>query len=290
MCESKRSLHWSNERRMLMLKVTAYLDESQVTTDTKHVVVAGFYGENASWDSFSGEWQAELARRGRKHLHMKELRWSSKKAEKRIKPLLSDLGSLPAKYRLSLLYGAVRVSDYSDMLVGNSPAQKILNGYLVCFSKVLADLCIVLPAHASLRVVCEQQKVYEALARKMFELVARSMSRNPRNAWLDGFTSVPKASIFMTELADYLAFAIGKFLDEEGTKKDLWCRPIFGGVEPKRLIKVRSRDAVSAGTRIVLESSKRGESVFESTEFEEWWKAQGKNQANVRALTERLRN
>jgi hypothetical protein len=271
-----------------VLKLTAYLDESQVTEQTGHVVVAGFYGEDHNWNAFSGEWQTVLSRRQKQHLHMTDLRWNHKKAEQRVKPLLAELGPLPYKYNLMPLRGAVKVSHYADML--NSEGQAILSGYNYCFSRILGHLCVDLPAHASLRMVCEEQVRHQGLASKMFHVVGKRMARHPENAWLDSFMTVRKGSTFMTEPADYLAFAIGKFLDERNSTKDIWCRSIYNEVPPEKFIRVHPKNRVREGMRIVLDSSKRNESVFESKEFGLWLKTQGMNQANMKSLIERFRS
>jgi hypothetical protein len=271
-----------------VLKITAYLDESQVTEDTKHVIIAGFYGENSNWDALSEGWKGALRNRGG-HLHMTDLRWNSAHAEKRIKPLLERLGPLPYRQGLTPIYGATKISHFADLLKTN-PEKAAFSGYIVCLSQILGSLCVHLPAHASLRVICEEQRVYQELAQKMFHLVAKWMAKRPDNPWLDEFGTVPKRSTFMTEPADYFAFAMGKFLDENGTKKDLWCRPIFNGADPKKTIKVFRREQAREATTIVLDSSKKNRDVFESEEFEKWLKAQGRSEASMRSLSRRFRN
>jgi hypothetical protein len=272
-----------------VLKVSAYLDESQVTASTEHVVVAGFYGENPNWEALKDKWQALLKQRGREHLHMKELRWTHRNAETRTKSLLAQLGPLPNQCKLMPIYGATKVSHFADLLK-TDPEKAAFSGYIVCLSQILGKLCVHLPAHASLRVICEEQKVYQGLAQRMFHLVARWMAKRPDNPWLDEFGTVPKRSTFMTEPADFLAFAIGKFLDENGAKKDLWCRPIFNGVDPKKIVDVFDREQAREATRIVQDSSSKGQDVFESEEFEQWLKAQGRSEASLRSLSKRFKN
>jgi len=271
-----------------VLNVTAYLDESQITEDTRHVVIAGFYGENSNWDALGGEWKDALKNRSG-HLHMTDLRWNSTQAEKRIKPLLEKLGLLPYRQGLTPIYGATKISHFADLLK-TDPEKAAFSGYTVCFSQILGKLCVYLPAHASLRVICEEQRVYQGLAQSMFHLVAKWMAKRPDNPWLDEFGTVPKHSTFMTEPADYLAFAIGKFLDENGTKKDLWCRPIFNGVDPKKMVEVFDREQAREATRIVQDSSRKGQDVFESEEFETWLRAQGRSEASLRSLSRRFKN
>jgi hypothetical protein len=274
-------------RRIFVLKITAYLDESQVTEETKHVVIAGFYGENANWDALGDGWMGALKPRGRKSLHMTDLRWNSVGSEKKIKPLLEKLGSLPYEHKLTPIYGATKVNHFADLLK-TDPEKAAFAGYIVCFSQILGKLCVHLPAHASLRVICEAQTKYQELAGKMFHLVARWMAKKPENPWLDEFGTVPKGSTFMTEPADYLAFAIGKFLDENGTKKDSWCRPIFNGIDPNKIVEVFNKEQAREATRIVQNSSRKGQDVFQSEEFEKWLRAQGRSEASLRSLSKRF--
>lgn len=268
------------------MNITAYLDESQVTEKTKHVVIAGFYGENQHWDALSDGWKGALKNHS---LHMTDLRWGGKKAGQRVKLMLEKLGPLPYEHKLTPIYGATKVDHFADLLK-TDPEKVAFAGYMFCFSQILGKLCVHLPAHASLRVVCEQQTVYQDLAQKMFHLVAKWMAKRPDNPWLDEFGTVPKGSTFMTEPADYFAFAIGKFLDENGSKKDSWCRPIFNGNDPKKIVKVFNREDAREATRIVQYSSRKGQDVFESKEFEKWLKAQGRSEASLRNLTRRFAN
>jgi hypothetical protein len=173
----RKQLYWdagrffdsTQGRKIIVLKLTAYLDESQVTENSKHVIVAGFYGESAHWNGLKDEWKSALKNRS---LHMKDLRWGGKHADRRIKPLLEKLGRLPHEHKLTLIYGATKIQHYSDLL-SNDIEKKAFSGYVVCFSQILGKLCVHLPAHASLRVVCEEQKVYQKLASKMFYQVAK---------------------------------------------------------------------------------------------------------------------
>jgi len=276
-------------RRLFVLKVSAYLDESQVTETARHVIVAGFYGADTDWESLKDDWQPTLLRYNRPRLHMKDLRWNRKSAEKVLKPMLAELGAFPGQRKLKPIYGAAKISHFADMLE-TDVEKAAFSGYIVCFSQILGKLCFHLPAHASLRVVCEEQTKYKDLAEKMFHQVHKWMARKPENPWLDQFSTVPKGSTFMTEPADYLAFAIGKFLDENGSKKDLWCRPIFNGMDPKEIVEVFDREQAREATRIVQDSSRKGQDIFQSEEFEKWLRAQGRSEASLRSLTKRFKS
>jgi hypothetical protein len=213
-----------------MLNVTAYLDESQ-HTDPRHAVVAGFCGDCEQWKGLISDWRPALGKK--KALHMSELRWNGTAGERRIKPLLERLGPIPLKNRLFPVYGAVKVSDYADLLKGKPEFEKKVCGYIVCLSVVLAKLNQRVVGHAKIKIVCERQDQYEPLARALFESFGNIVGKDPRNPYFSSIEYIDKDSCMLTQPADFLSFAMGKYLDERGSRKDLWCRPIFNGHDPK---------------------------------------------------------
>ena len=58
-----------------LLMITVYLDESEHSTASKYMAVAGFYGNDKQWTSFALEWKHALG--SRKALHMNTLRRST---------------------------------------------------------------------------------------------------------------------------------------------------------------------------------------------------------------------
>jgi hypothetical protein len=216
-----------------VLTLTVYVDESQHEADSRHVVVAGFCGLEKEWGDFLGDWSVGLG--NKKFLHMKDLYWSSKYSERRVKDLLARLGPIPYRHHLCPVYGAVKVSDYFDLIAGQSELEQKMCGYDLCLAVVFSVLTRDLPGHAQVKIVCEEQNQYEPLARGLFESFGRIAGKDPRNPYFKGIEFIRKDSFPLTQPADYLAFAMGKYLDERGSKKDLWCRPIFGNKKPEQI-------------------------------------------------------
>jgi Protein of unknown function (DUF3800) len=216
-----------------MLTLTAYVDESQHESDSRHVVVAGFCGSEKEWDGFLREWNASLGKK--KALHMKDLYWNSKHSERRVKDWLAKLGPIPYRHHLCPVYGAVRVADYFDLLAGEAELEQKMCGYNLCLAVIFSVLCRDLPGHAQVKIVCEEQNEYGPLARGLFDSFGQMVARNPKNPYFKGIEFIRKDSSPLTQPADYLAFAIGKYLDERDGKKDLWCRPVFGNKPPERI-------------------------------------------------------
>jgi hypothetical protein len=209
--------------------LTAYLDESQ-HTGPGHAVVAGFWGTEDQWNAVADDWKLGLG--GRKALHMSGLRWNSPSASRRVKPLLARLGPIPHTHNLHPVYGAVKVTDYINLIANEPEFEKKMCGYILCLSIVFSVLAKHLPGHAKLKIVCEQQSEYEPLARALFDSFSKMVGRNPKCAYFSDIGFIPKDSSPLTQPGDFLAFAKGKYLDERGSRKDLWSRPILGSAGP----------------------------------------------------------
>lgn len=210
-----------------MITLTAYVDESQHDATTRHVVVAGFCGDEPQWNAIVGPWRLGLG--NKKALHMKDLYWNGAAAERRTKPLLAALGAVPSICKLSPVYGAARISDYWDLIQGEPELEQKVCGYMVCLAVIFSVFVTVLPEGTEVKVVCEEQNEYEPLARALFRSFAEQTGGDGRKNPLKGIEFIKKDSSPRTQPSDYLAFAIGKQLDEPGSRKDLWCRPIFDG-------------------------------------------------------------
>jgi hypothetical protein len=166
---------------------------------------------------------------------MKNLRWNGKAATRRVKPFLELLGPIPLKNKLLPVYGAVKVSDYADLLEGKPEYEKKVCGYIVCLSVVLAILNKVVVGHAKIAIVCEEQTHYEPLARDLFDSFRQLVGGDASNPFFSSINFIAKDSCMLTQPADYLAFAMGKYLDEPGGRKDSWCRSIFCGKPPDKV-------------------------------------------------------
>jgi hypothetical protein len=204
--------------------ITVYLDESEHSDASKYTVVAGFRGKKAHWDSFVPRWKQALG--NRKTLHMKSLRWNHRSAETRVRDLLATLGPIPYDCGLVPVYGAVKASDYFDLVKGH-PKFENLGGYLLSIAHVFMLLLETVPVYERIKIVCEEQEGYEPSANQLFKIF-RMTSHGGLYPKLVSIDFVPKGSTSLTEPADYLAFALGKSFSEPEGKKDLWCRPIHG--------------------------------------------------------------
>jgi Protein of unknown function (DUF3800) len=222
-----------DRRPKSLLPLTTYVDESQQNETDRHVVVAGFCGSEPQWESFLPEWKSALGKK--KALHMKNLRWGGDFGERRVTQLLARLGPIPYKHGLCPVYGAVKVSDYIDLIKGEAELEKKVCGYILCLSTIFSALTRDLPGYAEIKIICEQQDQYEPLARGLFDSFGRIVARDPRSAYFRSIGFIPKDDSPLTQPADFLAFAITKYLDERGSTKDLGCRPIFGGKDPEKI-------------------------------------------------------
>jgi hypothetical protein len=212
-----------------MLDITTYIDESQ-HSGPGHTVVAGFWGTKDQWESLSLAWKVGL--RNRRGLHMKDLHWNGRHSEGRVRDLLARLGPIPYQSGLSPVYGAAKAGDYSDLIKGRSEFEKKLCGYILCLSIIFAKHTTGLPGYARIKIVCEQQNTYEPLARGLFESFSGMVAKDPHNPYFSSIEFVRKNATLLTQPSDFLAFAMGKYLDQRESRKDLWCRPIFGDAGP----------------------------------------------------------
>jgi hypothetical protein len=202
--------------------VTVYLDETQQNTPAAYAFVAGFRGTDDEWNCFLPKWTSALG--GKKSLHLTDLRWNSGRGKNRVRDLLAKLGPIPYECGLVPVFGGVRVSDYFDLIEGDSEFERKVQGYTVCLAAVFCLLMGTLQGHEQLKVVCEAQDNYEPKARKLFKVFRHLAGQNPLYPTLTSIEFVPKNTFL--EPADFFAFALGKKFNEPNTKKDLWCNPI----------------------------------------------------------------
>lgn len=211
------------------LMVTVYLDETEHSESGKYTVVAGFRGRKENWERFVPAWKQGLGKR--KSLHMKSLRWNEPKAERRIKPLLARLGPIPYQCGLIPVYGAVKASDYFDLVHG-IPRLEDSGGYLLSIGHVFTVLLASVPPTERIKIVCEEQHQYEQSVRDLFSVFRKLTNKESLSPHLASVDFVPKGSTSLTEPSDYLAFSLGKTFSEPESKKDLWSRPIQDSCPP----------------------------------------------------------
>jgi hypothetical protein len=232
--------------------LTVYLDESgQQSHD--YVVIAGFVGTDDQWNAFSHDWQKGLGKK--QALHMCELYWNNPRTE----GLLAALGPIPRKHGLTPVVGAVRVSDYLDLL-SNPVEQMMMCGYNCALYPVIISILKHFPSGERVKWVFEEQHHHEAAARTVFE---RFTELNFQQR-LAGVEFVAKNSTIRTQPSDYLAYAVAQRLRDRTSRKAKWSSPILEGREPLGL--VVDRDTIrkivgfvnfSAGTQTFLETGKR---------------------------------
>jgi hypothetical protein len=207
-----------------VMAITVYLDETQHSVPQDYAFVAGFRGTEEQWNKCVTAWKSALGKRPA--LHMCDLRWGGVHAEHRVKPLLERLGPIPYECGLIPVYGGVRVSDYYDLMADETIFKQKVMGYMVCLAAAFTLLMETVPGHESIKIVCEAQEEYEISAKRLFKIFRHLAGQNPSHPYLSSIEYVEKNTLL--EPADYLAFALGKHFNEEGSKKDLWCRPIHG--------------------------------------------------------------
>lgn len=204
--------------------ISVYLDESRHENQSTFMVLAGFYGNKEQWESFAPNWVSSLGRR--KSLHMRGLRLNSPRGAKRAKPLLLRLGEIPYKHGLSPVYSAVKSGDYSD-IIKDTPLEKRLPGYAVCLISVMQRLSKVIPAHESIKLICEIQTRYETVALQTFKEASLGLPlKNPDRPYFSGIEFISKSEL--TQPSVFLAYALAEAHENEKSGKARICRPIFG--------------------------------------------------------------
>ena len=99
---------------ILFIMLLAYLDESGTHGGSPNTVMAGFAGTQEQWEGFISEWESVLQEYGRRSLHMKRLKFDSRKERE----MLADLGSLPLKHKLLMLVSYVETDAYNQIVKG----------------------------------------------------------------------------------------------------------------------------------------------------------------------------
>lgn len=202
-----------------IIVITVYLDETEHSDATKYTVVAGFRGDKENWKCLVPAWRNSLGKQ-RKSLHMKTLHW---KKRDRVKGLLERLGPIPYQCGLVPVFGAIKFEDYKDLVQGD-PLLSKFGGYIMSFLHVLTHLLDTVPATERIKVVCEIQTHYSALAAQMFDIFQKTARMDGDRPELVSIEFTKKCVLF--EPADYLAFSLGKTASELGSMKDVLCRPI----------------------------------------------------------------
>jgi hypothetical protein len=207
-----------------LLMLYAYLDETgQESKDW--VFIAGFLGNEDQWRKFDPKWKEGLGKR--QSLHLKELRFK-KDRERR---MLERLGPLPVSCGLEPVIGGIRVSDYEDLLGGNTFLEQLGCGYLSALQPLLIQVLKWLPANERLELVLEQQNRYSWLTdfalRHIAPLPLPFMRTSDGRPKLASWRYVTPESTSLTEPADYFAHALLQYHRDPKSLKTQWCMPIL---------------------------------------------------------------
>jgi hypothetical protein len=222
-----------------LFMLTVYIDESEQESP-EHVVLAGFVGTCEQWSAFSSEWRKGLG--AKSGLHMRDLYWIKPRTEH----LLARLGPIPHQYGLKPVVGAVRVSDYIDLI--SNPVEGLLaGGYICALYPVIRQVMLAFPGDERIKWVFEEQERYEPLVRQVFNNYD-FFDFKPR---LAGVEFAPKDSTILTQPADYLAYAQLQHLRDPKSKKSRWCASILQNL-PASEESIVSRERIRQVLRFAL--------------------------------------
>jgi hypothetical protein len=201
--------------------LTAYLDETG--HEGKDVVIlAGFLGTEDQWKKCEIDWQSELAKRQRKHLHMTNLRWSR---PERLRPLLAALGRIPHEAGLQAVYSAVKVADFAD-LVDGTEMQKTMKGYFIALLGVTDVISKNITPEETFKLVLESQPEYAAGAQQIYNGGRNIRTSDGKRKWVS-LEFIDKWESVLAEPADYLAYSqLQNYRDPKSVKSEL-CAPIL---------------------------------------------------------------
>jgi hypothetical protein len=212
--------------------LTAYLDESG-HEQRDWQFVAGFFGNDEQWGKFCPLWKQALGQR--KKLHMKELRWNHKHADRRVKKLLERLAPIPTACGLTPIVGGVRYGDYED-LVSDLPESKAFSGYVHCIYTLVLQTLRMVPATERIEFLFEDRGTYKEEVNQVFELPLRS-DKLPFTETIGGIPKIakwgfiPKGTSILTDAGDYAAFAMHTNWTDPKSKKASWTRPLLQEID-----------------------------------------------------------
>jgi len=219
--------------------LTAYIDESNHTSDD-WMSVAGFFGTDEQWKAYVPAWKEAISPRN--DLHMSELRFNSRKD--RIRRTLEKAGAVPDKCGLTPIFGAVRYSDYSDLV--SSEDEKVYCGYISCCFPMVLQTLRGIPPNERIELVFERQdKHWEMIELALWTVVhfASAETRLPTGrSKLANWRSVEKSSTSLTEVADYLAYSLVQHHKDAKSLRAKWCSPILKSSGGSGFGRIQSRE------------------------------------------------
>lgn len=200
--------------------LTAYLDESLDEETHGNCVVAGFLGDEEKWCRFEPIWSEAL--KPKRGLHMASI----KKWHNKTETWLKDLGSIPHNCGLESLFGAVKISDYWDLVKGTR-AEKLSKGYFMALYPMAIMLLRYIPDTEQVKLVLEEQVHFEGNARIIFNTFStfQTVGGAPKIAEVE---FVQKQTTTRTQPGDYLAYALLQNYRDRNSVKAKMCLPITG--------------------------------------------------------------
>jgi len=193
---------------------SVYLDESGHETG-EHVVLAGYLGSEKQWAAFDLEWKAVLGTSQK--FHIAKLRWNKDSTRRR----LAALGPIPHRHGLTKVIGAVKVSDYIDLLQNTAEVYTV-QGYHAALFPIIVEVLKAVPTGEHIRWIFEEQQEYEQQARNVF----RKFPTKEKSHSAD-VSFVSKDATIRTQPADFLAYAMLQKLRDPNSIRAQWCEPIF---------------------------------------------------------------
>ena len=149
--------------------------------------------------------------------HLAELRWGKDSTRRR----LAKLGPIPHRHGLIKVIGAVRVSDYADLLQNMSEVYAV-QGYHLCLFPIIVEVLKAVPQGEQIRWVFEEQKDYELQARNVFRNFPEADARR-----ISDVSFVGKEATVRTQPADFLAYAMLQRRRDPHSIRAKWCEPVF---------------------------------------------------------------
>lgn len=233
--------------------IYGYFDESGHES-VEYVVIAGFFGRGECWDAFVPNWKFAMGQR--KTLHMTSLRWKKDSTRR----LLKRLATIPEECGLQAAVGAVRVSDYADLVADDERAVRI-KGYEAALAPLVINVLRGVPKDERIEFVFEEQREYAPSIASIMELAERlDMDYKVTSEGIPKLLKwgmVPKGTTVKTDPADYLAYAVRENLTNPETQKAKWSYPLIEASGHEIHGAILSRDEIRRRITTAKENYKR---------------------------------
>lgn len=202
--------------------ITLYLDESGTHSD-RYTVVAGFAGKKRPWTNFEAAWKKGLG--SRPFLHVSNMSLTSP----RDKEWLELLGAIPYDCKLIPIYGAVKPSDYRDLIVG-TVAEAYGHSYSMCLLQIFEALVHQIPGDERFEFVFEASPLDFYIDKQMqMTAIMRAFQRPDGRSRIARWSFVPKSQCSLFQPGDYLANHLYNRELAPESDRARWTEPIARG-------------------------------------------------------------